>query len=223
MNNLNGAFAQWRRRADGRTPTVAGLQPWELTDAEHHARRRTVQAENRNRAYARTLPSRYADAAYPMLRPAQNPRGKVARWLECGPRTLVLAGPPRTGKTTAAYAIANDAHRQGLWVVARPVIELSAALKPDGEPLAWSYAATCDLLVLDDLSRERATEWWLEQLHGITDARCAAQRRLIVTTNAASLDELEVRYGAPIVERLLDGGGLLVLDGPPVRRVVNDW
>jgi DNA replication protein DnaC len=221
--DLRAAMGDWRRQVNGRELTPAGAAPWPAIDAEHHRRRLAVQAANRNRAYTRTLPSRYANAAYSMLRPQQDPQGKVSRWLRSKLRTLVLAGPPRTGKTTAAYAIANDAHRQGLWVVARPAIELSAALKPDGEPLAYEYATTCDLLILDDLGRDRATEWWLEQLHGIADARCADHRRLIVTSNCADLDELAARYGDPLVERLLDGGGLLVLDGPAIRQVTTEW
>lgn len=189
-----------------------------------HAR----QAANRHAVYAKRRPARYADASYDMLRPEQDPHGMVSGWWGRGPRALVLAGPARTGKTTAAYAIANRVHGDRGWVVAATAADLSAALKPDGDPTAYDNAVTCDLLVLDDLGRERVTDWWLEQLQRLVDARCAHVRRLVVTTNAAAdpnavYDELVARYGDPLVERLIDDGGVVALDGPAVRKVVTEW
>jgi DNA replication protein DnaC len=189
---------------------------------------RARQAANRHRAYERSRPTRYAAACYGGLRPEQDPRGLVSSWWDRGPRTLVLAGPPRTGKTWAAYAIANTVHANHHWVVATPAADLSAALKPDGDAAAYERAASCGLLVLDDLGRERATEWWLEQLGRLIDDRCANLRRLVVTTNAtpsvqAIYDELRDRYGDPITERIFDGGGIVALDGPALREVVTSW
>lgn len=226
-------LGDWRARVNARavltddTPSLTQLQA-EADRAELEATR-ARQAANRAVAYTRRRPSRYADASYGTLHADQDPGGKVSRWWASGPRSLVLAGPTRTGKTTAAYAIANDVHAQNEWVMVWTAADLSAALKPDSaEPLAYEYATTCPLLVIDDLGRERVTDWWLEQLQRIVDHRCAHERRLIVTTNTAAsadavYDELADRYGHPVIERLIDGGGLLVLDGPPVRRVVADW
>ncbi|MFI2577721.1 hypothetical protein ACH5AJ_36610 [Streptomyces rochei] len=225
-------LGDWQARVAGHAPTADSptLEQIRLdADRAEMDAIRSRQAANRAVVYTRRRPSRYANASYHLLRPDQDPNGKVSRWWECGPRTLVLAGPTRTGKTTAAYAIGNDVHGQERWVMVWTAADLSAALKPDSaEPLAYDYATTCDLLVLDDLGRERVTDWWLEQLQRIVDHRCAHERRLIVTTNtganaAAVYDELSERYGHPVVERLLDGGGLLVLDGPPVRRVTAEW
>lgn len=228
-NNLGDWQARIARHAviTDDTPTLAELQL--AADRREAAERAARQAANRAVVYTRRRPSRYATAAYDQLRADQDPDGKVSRWWASGPRSLVLAGPTRTGKTTAAYAIANDVHRQQQWVMVWTAADLSAALKPDSaEPMAYEYAITCPLLVIDDLGRERVTDWWLEQLQRIVDHRCAHERRLIVTTNTAAdadavYDELSDRYGHPVVERLLDGGGLLVLDGPPVRRVMSEW
>lgn len=222
MIDLSSALGDWRRKLNGHQADADKPVAWDALDAAEHAIRSGVQANNRNKAYTRTLPRRYATAGYAMLRPNQDPGGKVSRWRGSDLRTLVLSGPPRTGKTTAAYAIANDVHRAGMWVVARPVIDLTAALKPDGEPLADRYARDCDLLLLDDLGQERATDWWVEQLYGLVDHRAAHQRRLIATTNC-EMDELADRYGEPIVERLMDGGGWLKFDGPAVRQVTREW
>lgn len=190
---------------------------------------RSRQAANRHAAFERRRPSRYACANYDRLRPEQDPGGLVSGWWERGPRSLVLAGPVRTGKTTAAYAIANAAHAALCWVVAVTAADLSADLKPDGDPLAYDQAVACDLLVIDDLGRERVTDWWLEQLQRLVDARCAHERRLVVTTNVTApdpdqlYDQLVTRYGDPVVERLIDDGGVVALDGPAVRKVVTEW
>lgn len=195
--------------------------------AEMEAMRKR-QAANRHAAYSRHRPTRYADASYSGLRPHQDPRGLIATWYERGPRGLLLAGPARTGKTYAAYAIANAAHDAGAWVVARSAADLSAAMKPDGEPLAYNNAIACDLLVIDDLGRERVTEWWLDQLQRIVDDRCGNQRRIVVTTNSdpakgEAYRAIADRYGDPVAERILDGGGTVILDGPAVREVVDTW
>ncbi|AXH89432.1 ATP-binding protein [Micromonospora aurantiaca] len=237
---VRNPLAHWAARVqqhatiDDSTPTAEELNA--EADAAEMAAIRALQAANRSAAYTRRRPSRYANASYDLLQPVQNPQGKVSRWREHGPRALLLAGPARTGKTTAAYAIANDVHAQGLWVIVRTAADLSAALKPDGEPLAYEHAVTCSLLVLDDLGRERVTDWWLEQLQRIVDDRCANGRRLVVTCNTPlpepsdekspaelAYDTLVARYGSPVVERLIDGGGVLVLDGPAVRQVVTEW
>lgn len=190
---------------------------------------RTRQAANRNKAYARQRPAKYADTTYATLTEHQDQGGKIERWWDHGPRAVVLAGPARTGKTTAAYAITNDVHQRGVWTVVRTAADLSAALKPDsGEPLAYQYAVDCELLLIDDLGRERVTDWWLEQLQRIVDARCSNGRRLITTTNhgadaTATYDDLAARYGYPVVERLIDDGTVLFFDGPAMRNVVREW
>jgi DNA replication protein DnaC len=190
---------------------------------------RERQAANRNKAYAKQRPAKYADTSYATLTEHQTHGGKIERWWDNGPRAVVLAGPARTGKTTAAYAITNDVHQRGIWTVVRTAADLSAALKPDsGEPLAYQHAVECDLLLIDDLGRERVTDWWLEQLQRIIDARCANGRRLITTTNhgvnaTATYDDLAERYGYPVVERLIDDGTVLFFDGPAMRNVVREW
>lgn len=189
---------------------------------------RAKRAANRNAHYARHRQARYANVTYATLRPDQTGDGKIPTWLDRGPRAILIAGPSRTGKTTAAYAITNHAASAGVWVVGRTALNMSAALKPDGEPFALQYAIECELLLIDDLGRERVTDWWLEQVQHIVDERCGNQRRLIVTANTPAdpgeaFEELARRYGDPLAERLIDGSGLVVLDGEPIREVVTEW
>lgn len=232
MNGIDADLGHWSALVAQRlaAPDEAARADHLLTQADTAAlaEMREAQARNRHASYERRRPARYAAASYATLRPEQDPRGMVSGWWRRGPLVLVLAGPSRTGKTTAAYAIGNDAHQQHAWVVTWTAADLSAALKPDGEDTAYGHAAACDLLLIDDLGRERVTDWWREQLHRIVDRRTADARRLVVTANVTpdperAYDELVDRYGDPIAERLVDDGGMIVFDGPALRSVVSEW
>jgi DNA replication protein DnaC len=214
-------------------------------DAAEHKARSARQAANRHASYLRDRPSKYARVSYEMLRPDQNPRGMVTTWLSRGPRALLLAGSSRTGKSTAAYAIANDAHAQQKWVVATTAVALCEACKPaerDREtsadvyvpsrrdPNAFARAAMCDLLLLDDFGREpvQRSSWWGAQIQELLDVRETRELRTIFTANTSTdpnraYDELVVRYGDPVVERIIDGGGIIIFDGEPIRNLVTDW
>lgn len=219
--------------ADELTPEQVKRADQLIAEAEVEARRTAEAARraNRHASYLRNREDHYADAGYGMLRSDQNPRGMVATWLAKGPRTLMLAGAPRTGKTTAGYAITNDAHSQGVWVETWTARRLASALLPtDGDPSAWGRVTECELFLLDDLGRERVTDFWRENLQELLEVRFGkgSKLRMIVTTNTSTkaedaYDELVERYGDPIVERILDGGGIVVFDGAPIRNLVTEW
>lgn len=226
LGSMTSVLDSARRRSLDDAALRPGL--YEEADRAEMEAIRALQAANRHLSYVRRRPSRYAEATYDTLHAVQDPRGLVSGWWTRGPRTLVLAGPSRTGKTTAAYAIANVVHNLRNWVIAWTAADLSAALKPDGDPTAYDHAIACDLLVIDDLGRERVTDWWLEQLQRVVDARCSNEMRLVVTTNtvpdpAQAYEHLVARYGDPLVERVIDGGGVVALDGPAVRKVTTEW
>ena len=52
-----------------------------------------------------------------------------------------------------------------------------------------------ELLVLDDLGAERATEWAREVMLIIVSARLAADRQTVMTTNYSTSGELVERFG----------------------------
>ena len=75
-----------------------------------------------------------------------------------------------------------------------------------------------DLLHIDDLGAENQTEWVLEQLYSIVNARYEAERAIVATTNLMP-DELADRLGARTVSRLVEiCGELLPLFGSDMRR-----
>ena len=60
-----------------------------------------------------------------------------------------------------------------------------------------------DLLHIDDLGAENRTDWVLEQLYSIVNARYEAERAIVATTNLMP-DELAERLGARTVSRLVE-------------------
>jgi DNA replication protein DnaC len=78
--------------------------------------------------------------------------------------------------------------------------------------------ADADLLHIDDLGAEHRTEWVLEQLYSIINARYQDERSTIVTSNL-SRDELAEQLGERIVSRLEGCCELLPFYGVDARRV----
>ena len=197
------------------------------TDSER-AEREAMSRKHRADRYARRLPKRYARAALTDLHPTeQDPDGRVSGWLASGHLTLLLASKqPGLGKTHAAYAVGSQAVREGLTVEAYAAMELLSALRPNMRDTAapdkvLDDVVTCDVLVLDDLGRERITDWAQEQIHHVLNVRLASHLRTVVTTNLSS-EEVGQRYGSPLLDRILDDAVVVKVTGTS-RRKVAEW
>jgi len=129
---------------------------------------------------------------------------------------LVLSGPAGVGKTVAAVQWVRA------WVAARcgsalfvTALDITTADVRGGALRAW-----CDTgaLVLDDLGREYLDDrgWLLSLVEGVLDARYAARRPTIITTNLAR-DLFKARYGERIVDRLREAGTFIEVVGPSLR------
>jgi DNA replication protein DnaC len=73
-----------------------------------------------------------------------------------------------------------------------------------------------DLLVLDDLGREKVTDWATERLYVLVNERYNRRRPTIVTTNY-SPDELAARGYDALVSRLVEGASVVVLTAADYR------
>lgn len=139
-------------------------------------------------------------------------------------RGLWFMGPNGTGKTSLAMLLAKCALEQGhsaaIYSLPRLLAEIRETYDRDGGP---SYIGmlerlgAVDLLHIDDVGVEKTSEWVLEQLYSIVNARYEDERAITITTNLAP-DELEQQIGTRTVSRLVEMcGDPLSLDGPDMR------
>jgi DNA replication protein DnaC len=138
-------------------------------------------------------------------------------------RGLWIQGDIGTGKTTLAMLISKtalDASRSvAIYSLPRLLNLLRESMDSETGMLDFMDRLTAvDLLHLDDLGAEHQTEWVLEQLYSIVNARYEAQRAIVATTNLMP-DELSERLGARTVSRLVEiCGDLIPLYGEDKRR-----
>jgi DNA replication protein DnaC len=138
-------------------------------------------------------------------------------------RGLWIQGDVGTGKTTLAMLISKAALEAGrsvaIYSLPRLLNLLRESLDSDGGKLDLIDRLTAvDLLHVDDLGAEHQTEWVLEQLYSIVNARYEAERAILATTNLMP-DELDARLGARTVSRLVEiCGDIIPLFGDDRRR-----
>lgn len=102
---------------------------------------------------------------------------------------LIFIGRYGTGKTHLAFAIANSLLIQGIPVIYETFINLMEKLKESYNNNNLDYYeiiklyCECDLLIIDDLGKERLSEWVLEKLFQIVNTRYENMLPIIITTN----------------------------------------
>ena len=189
----------------------------------------------RSRVLAARIPSRYQGVSFErppvselaVTAPAQveSVRRYVARIeenLDRG-RGLWIQGDVGTGKTTLAMLISKAALQAGravaIYSLPRLLNLLREAMDSEQGKLDFMDRLTAvDLLHIDDLGAENHTDWVLEQLYSIVNARYEAERAIVATTNLMP-DELSERLGARTVSRLVEiCGDLIPLFGEDRRR-----
>jgi DNA replication protein DnaC len=138
-------------------------------------------------------------------------------------RGLWIQGDVGTGKTTLAMLVSKAALDAGrsvaIYSLPRLLNLLRESMDSDGGKLDFLDRLTAvDLLHLDDLGAENRTDWVLEQLYSIVNARYEPERAIVATTNLMP-DELSERLGPRTVSRLVEiCGDLIPLYGEDRRR-----
>jgi DNA replication protein DnaC len=152
------------------------------------------------------VPQRYLDLSwdrYPLTQIAQDPNAAsvrdvkrfctdIGRNLAEG-RGLWLMGHTGTGKTTLGYMVAAAAARSQHSVLSFNAVALLNRIRATFNPNSRETTdevietlASVDLLHIEDLRVVRPTEWVLEQLYLIVNARYEGQRSIVFTSDIDS-------------------------------------
>ena len=103
---------------------------------------------------------------------------------------LILVGNNGVGKTHLACSIANELIKNGIPIIYGTLINLLAELKNSydvdnniSEMKIIKLYEKVDLLIIDDLGKEKPSEWGLEKLFTIINSRYENNLPVIITTN----------------------------------------
>ncbi len=146
----------------------------------------------------------------------------------CPVRGVLLHGPPGTGKTLLGCIMLNELLLR--WCRAGRFLNLSRRyferLRDTYSQDSAHYGQTWPIieeltqlpfLLLDDFGTQRGTEWEMEMLYNLVDARYAEQRLTLVTTNQP-LDAIRELYGGRIYSRLVEMCRLVEMQGIDYRQ-----
>ena len=139
----------------------------------------------------------------------------------CG--STAASAPARRRSRCSCRASALDAGRSvAIYSLPRLLAEIRATFETDSEGSYVDFLdrlAAVDLLHVDDVGAERTSDWVLEQLYAIVNARYEDERSVIITTNLER-DALVEQIKERTVSRLEEMCTLVPLYGEDARRFV---
>ena len=151
-----------------------------------------------------------------------------------GVNSLALIGPVGTGKTHLAAAIANRLLNHGTAVICMTMIDMLARIRDTYRRQSGASEANVigiyedvPLLIIDDLGKEAPTDWGIQTIFEIINARYERMLPIVVTTNY-NFDRLTDRMvprgsndsiaAEALVDRLREMCGPVLLTGESWRR-----
>jgi DNA replication protein DnaC len=203
----------------------------EQFQAEREAKRRAEEERKRQeqektrqlileaRFRESSLPERWRTRTFDryQVTPANEEAYKTAKWYAdtFDPKAgngLLLTGTVGTGKTHLAAAIAMELISREHTVVFGTVTSLLAQVRNtfdsdrETEMEVMRRLTKCDLLIIDDLGKEKVTDWVEQTVYELINTRYERNKSLVVTTNL-SLTDIRSKYanvGDAIVDRIIE-------------------
>lgn len=178
------------------------------------------------------VPTRYVDCSLDGFAKVKGTERalQVARECVTDPKGVILIGKPGSGKTHLAVGILRDmalAHRKEdprffgfrsrFAVVPDLLDELRERITDSSVEDPLPELMYAPVLVLDDLGREKVSEWVVDRLYVLINRRYNEMLPTIVTSNYP-MSELASRGYDAMMSRLRDSSRLIVLDAPDYRR-----
>lgn len=137
--------------------------------------------------------------------------------------SLLLRGATGLGKTHLSLAIANEVIKKGYGVVYMSAPVLLSKLEKEhfsgrytDENHTQSLLQECDLLIIDDLGTEFATQFTKSAIYNIFNTRILQGKPIIFNTNL-TIKELEIAYTQRFVSRVMGNCTKLDLIGKDIR------
>lgn len=156
-----------------------------------------IQERVHNQLRQAELPLGYQRCTFDTLDPSKDPeafricRAYAEEGEYQGKKGLILMGGPGNGKTSLAIAILrHTAQRtQGrygvrFWNVPAGLAQLRQSIEtPDPQADSILSLTYNRLLVLDDVGKQKTSEWVSEQFYLLLNTLCAQGKQLLITTN----------------------------------------
>ena len=121
---------------------------------------------------------------------------------------LWLMGPVGTGKTTLAMLVSKSAlkARRSVAIYSLPDLlrKIRKTFDDGSHDDLFARLTSVDLLQIDDVGAERTTDWVLEELYSIVNARYEEQRSMVITTNILDREALCEQITERTVSRLTE-------------------
>jgi DNA replication protein DnaC len=176
-------------------------------------------AHARARSLSAVIPKRYRDVAFErppvtdiephVVAATRRYADTIDEQLDAG-RGLWFMGPVGTGKTTLAMLVSKAALKAGRSVAIYSLPRLLNEIRETAHGTERSHVelldrlTAVDLLHIDDVGAERTTDWVLEELYSIVNARYEDERSMVITTNILDREALCEQISERTVSRLTE-------------------
>lgn len=181
--------------------------------------RQALIARRRARKLEARIPRRYREVSFEQLegdslaafhepiRVLRRFTARISTHVDEG-HSVWIEGDTGTGKTALAMIVSKAAIDAGktvaIYSMPRLLSLIRASIEDDHGLIGFlDQLCAVDLLHLDDVGAENKTDWVLEQLYSIVNARYEERRSIVLTTNLRP-NELAQQIGERTVSRLVE-------------------